>query len=724
MKTAASYCFTVLCLLLHCICNAATYYLSSTGSDSNSGLSVSTAWRSISKLNTINFQPGDVILFEAGSVFPGNLLLEAADAGTPALPILFSSYGTGRATIAAGNSYGIKAYNCAGFRFANLNIEGSGATLNNAIGIDIYMDIASNLSYLRIDSCNVSGFKVQGIQFGCWDTYAGFRDVRITNVHCFDNGGGGLASFGFNTVMNHKDVYVGNSRFYNNRGRTDVTNTNTGSGLVLSGIENALVEYCEAYNNGENNSNPSGGPVGIWFYLVKNGVIQFCESHHNRTGTADGGGFDLDGGCQQSVIQYCYSHDNAGPGFLMAEYGSGIPFTGNIIRYNISQNDARKSSAGSITFWGADGNNKILQSQVYNNSIYLNADNLQDGIPAAVKLIGNNFSGVQLSNNIFYTSGAVRFINADVQVDSSSLHFLYNDYFSATGQPSFYWAFVNYSSLNAWRVSAITQERRGLLQTGTEADPRLLAAGGGGTVGLAQLQQLPSYLAAYQLQSGSIMNDAGINMLLAGAANIGTQDFFGNPPLSGISQDIGAHECASCYAILPAPVAVLAARRLQNNAVILDWKVSAPATIKSFVAEYSINGKDFYPLRTISAAGYSFIDSSSNGGVRYYRLQVLQNNGRQTLSNIVVVAAKNDESALSMSVIPSGSDCRLLINSPVQQRISFSVINAQGQLLHTAQRVVPQGSSCQSFSIPLLRGNCFIIATGETGGRVCAAVRR
>jgi hypothetical protein len=551
MKIVSKYCFTLLCILCHCICNGATYYLSSVGNDSNSGLSISDAWRTISKLNTIHFQPGDVVLFEGGTVFPGNLLLEAEDTGTPYSPILFSSYGAGRATIAAGNSYGIKADNCAGFRIANLNIEGSGATTNNAIGIDIYMNVAWNLSYLRIDNCNVSGFKGQGIQFGCWNTYAGFRDVRITQVNCFNNGGGGMNGFGFNTVMNHKDVYVGYSTFHDNKGRTDVTNINTGNGIVLSGIENATIEYCEAYNNGENNSNPGGGPVGIWFYLVKNGVIQYCESHHNRSGTADGGGFDLDGGCQNSIIQYCYSHDNAGPGYLMAEYGSNVAFTGNIIRYNISQNDARKGSAGSITFWGVDDNNKILQSYVHNNTIFLDANSLQSGTPAAVKLIGNKYSGVKLSNNIFYTSGPVHFINADMNVDSSSLHFLNNDYFSASGQPSFLWAWHYYNNLNWWRAVAGTQEQRGQFQTGVDVDPMFFLPGNAGTVGVAQLQQLPMYLWVYQLQSGSLMTDAGINMNLLMLNVLGAQDFFGHSALAGHAQDIGAHECGYCYVVVP-----------------------------------------------------------------------------------------------------------------------------------------------------------------------------
>lgn len=718
----------LLFVLFHCIGNAATYYVSSSGNDGNSGLSAATAWRTISKLNTIDIEPGDIILFEGGTIFPGNMLLGAEDSGTPSLPVIISTYGAGRATISAGNSYGIKAYNCAGFRIANLNIEGSGATVNNAIGIDIYMDVASNLSYIRIDSCNVSGFKISGIQFGCWDTYAGFRDVRVTHVNSFNNGGAGMSSFGFNNLINHKDVYVGYSSFHDNKGRTDVTTTNTGSGIVLASIENAMIEYCEAHNNGENNSYPPGGPVGIWFYLVKNGIIQYCESHHNRTGTADGGGFDLDGGSQNCIIQYCYSHDNAGPGYLMAEYGSNVPFTGNIIRYNISQNDARKSSAGAITFWGVDDNNKILQSQVHNNTIFLNASNLHDGTPAAVKMIGNKFSGVKLSNNIFYTSGAVRFINADMNIDSSSLHFLHNDYYSASGQPSFYWSWVNYNSLGSWKAAATSQERRGTLQSGIEQDPHLFSPGSAGTVGLAQLQQLPLQLSAYKLQTGSVMNDGGININLLSVSGLGTQDFFGNAPFTGISQDIGAHECADCYAVLPAPLISITACKLRDDIVTLSWTATETSSIKSYTPEYSVNGRDFYAMREITADGvtrlYLFNDSTYNSMDRYYRVRVKQKNGNETLSYVVAVASKYQVASLSMTAISKTDNWRLMVKSPVRQRVTFSVINSNGQLLRKEARIVQEGTSYQEFTLPPAGGLYFVNAIDTMGKPVTTVVHQ
>ena len=56
----------------------------------------------------------------------------------------------------------------------------------------------------------------------------------------------------------------------------------------------------------------------------------------------DGDGFDLDGGVTNSVIQYCYSHDNDGPGLMLYGYtDAGVAtWNNNTIRYCVSQNDA------------------------------------------------------------------------------------------------------------------------------------------------------------------------------------------------------------------------------------------------------------------------------------------------------------------------------------------------------------------------------------------------
>jgi hypothetical protein len=79
-----------------------TYYISPSGSDAATGTSPSAAWQTLGKATSVAMPPGTRLLLQGSQVFRGNLILGQHDAGDAARPVLVSSYGNGRATIAAG----------------------------------------------------------------------------------------------------------------------------------------------------------------------------------------------------------------------------------------------------------------------------------------------------------------------------------------------------------------------------------------------------------------------------------------------------------------------------------------------------------------------------------------------------------------------------------------------------------------------------------------------
>ncbi|MFN7140831.1 MAG: hypothetical protein ACK4UN_15965, partial [Limisphaerales bacterium] len=233
--------------------DAATYYVSPTGNDSNNGLSSSSPWRTITKVNGINFAAGDRILFQGGATFSGSISLDANDRGTSSNPIIVSSYGTGRATINSGNASGFLAYNTAGVMVSQLNFVGSGASVNTKDGVSFYADLSGDvkLTGITVDNVDVSGYGKSGLSVGSWRNGTGFRDVQITNVRAFENLHAGISTYA--QIANvHSNVYIGSCVAYNNHGNPN-SSGNTGSGIVLGNVINATVERCVAYNNGKNN---------------------------------------------------------------------------------------------------------------------------------------------------------------------------------------------------------------------------------------------------------------------------------------------------------------------------------------------------------------------------------------------------------------------------------------------------------------------------------------
>lgn len=530
--------FSSLLLLLSFSASATTYYVSSTGDDQYAGTSIGTAWKTIEKVNRTRLTPGDLVLFEGGNSFSGSINLRNHGQAAGAQPIVFGSYGVGHAYINSGASYGFYAHNVGGVELRRLNFVGSGRLTNTNSGVIFFLDSANvHLQHIVLDSVKVQGYRATGISIGSWNGTSGYDGVRITNCVTSANGEAGLASYSQDLAAHH-NWYVAYCKAFDNSGRADITTTHTGNGIVLSGIDSALVEHCEAYNNGWLNANPSGGPVGIWGWCCNNLTIQKSESHHNRSGTNhDGGGFDLDGGCTNSVLQYNYSHDNDGPGYLLAQYPSAPPLTDVTIRYNISENDGRRRNQGAIMLWSSGSSGGIQRAAIYNNTIYITPP--ADGSrPKAVDITSGGISDITFRNNLLQTTGSLPVIASAV---TQGVTFQGNAYWS-TGQPlNIQWGGAQYSTLADWRTNT-GQEMVGTRSTGLCVDPQLQNPGAGGTLAPLNSGRPLSTLVAYQLQPVSGLMGAGLNLATSFGVDVGTRDFFGSYMSSSSSRNIGASE--------------------------------------------------------------------------------------------------------------------------------------------------------------------------------------
>lgn len=81
---------------------AANYYVDSVkGNDSNSGLEQSFPWRTINKVNSMSFSPGDSVLFKRGGIWREQLTISSS--GDASGFITFSAYGEGNNPIIKGS---------------------------------------------------------------------------------------------------------------------------------------------------------------------------------------------------------------------------------------------------------------------------------------------------------------------------------------------------------------------------------------------------------------------------------------------------------------------------------------------------------------------------------------------------------------------------------------------------------------------------------------------
>ena len=311
--------FAILLMVLLCIdmpANATNYYIAKNGNNNNSGTSLKEAWASADRsVYGKKIKAGDTLFFVGGESYPGTLYFDNRYKTTETDRIVICSYGGKRATLVSGDSTAIFIYNNAGFTILNLDIAGSGSKMNKGCGIVFHADDSLIHRDIILKNLDISGFGQHGIILDVPNSKdAVFSKVRIENVKSHDNLLSGIMTNGSFLKPGHysiEDLVIDKCETYNNFGNPAFKDNHSGNGIVCGSVRNGTMQGCISHDNGKDNGCVYGGPVGIWCWASTEFTIQFCESHHNHTGTLkDGGGFDLDGGVTNSVIQYNYSHDN------------------------------------------------------------------------------------------------------------------------------------------------------------------------------------------------------------------------------------------------------------------------------------------------------------------------------------------------------------------------------------------------------------------------------
>lgn len=448
-----------------------SYYISNSGNDNNSGTVVK-PFKTINKVNSLELKAGDAVYFKAGETFKGSLLLTKGIRGTKQQPVIISSYGNGHATIDARDSVGLTLYKSSYVKLNHIFLHGSGRKAGN-IRNGLYI---LNCDHINVDDLNISGFQKSGLLI-----YAS-QEVVANKVFAHDNGSAGITVEGPYAKTESKNIRIVNCRAENNPGDpTNLTN-HSGNGIVVGNCKNVLIDHCTATNNGWDMPRIGNGPVGIWAYEADSVIIQHCLSYKNKTskGGADGGGFDLDGGVTNSVIQYCMSYGNQGSGYCIFQYWGATPWYHNIFRYNISENDGTVSdSQGGLYVWNSSDDEKQFHDcEVYGNIIY-------NSKVAAISFSEKSESkGIRMYDNIFV--GRDTLIKGKDKI--GDVKYWGNDWWSV--EKGF--NIDGIKSLNEWALKTGLEQKDGKV-VGLNIKPEFLNAGKASITSASQLKTFDNY---------------------------------------------------------------------------------------------------------------------------------------------------------------------------------------------------------------------------------------
>jgi hypothetical protein len=526
---------------------------------------------------------------------------------------------------------------------------------------------------IRLINLEVSGFGGNGILVETGNA-KGFRDFAVEHGDIHDNGLSGIETRGNGNAYTHSDFRFSYTRCYNTPGQPWMTIRPSGNGFMIGSVDGAHIEYCEAYENGGRNVYLPVKSAGFMTLNSRNVVMEFCESRNNvAQQPGDGAGFRVDGGSAQCMVQYCYSHENAGPGYALHEFGSPNSFTGNVIRYNISQDDARRNREGALSLESLSPQNKLTGCEVFNNTFFLSLRNAGP-LPSAIRLDGIYFDGLRITNNIFFVGDGIGQVTAAMAPVPAQVHFQRNNYFTSNSIPKFTWNGIQYSSFQDWKNAAPGQEMDGSMSLGTTADPLLFQPGGGTNVHPATGGDL-STVTAYKLQLNSPLINDGLNHPV-----LGNRDYYNNPTPYNNVVDVGAFEFSGAVLL---PVRILSFNgAMQSGKALLQWAVSEVENVDRYELQRSVDARSFNTLQGYNAGverDYQHVDAQP-ATTGYYRLKIFYTTGDIQYSGIIKLTGSSSGNK-SLVYFHPGLGLQLTVTNPAEGWKKIEVLDAAGKLV-------------------------------------------
>ncbi|MEO8962452.1 MAG: T9SS type A sorting domain-containing protein, partial [Ginsengibacter sp.] len=159
---------------------------------------------------------------------------------------------------------------------------------------------------------------------------------------------------------------------------------------------------------------------------------------------------------------------------------------------------------------------------------------------------------------------------------------------------------------------------------------------------------------------------------------------------------------------------------LKNNRTLLQWQTASEYHLSHFTIERSVDGNNFSSLSDVVAYGnsstkisYSAIDYEPLQGTNYYRLKLVDADGRFTYSKIATV---NNNSQFSIRISPNPASNILFLQATGNtEKVNYQIINIEGRKLKEATIVLGNNTLYPINISGLSKGNYMINIQTKTG---------
>jgi pectate lyase len=191
------------------------------------------------------------------------------------------------------------------------------------------------------------------------------------------------------------------------------------------------------------------------------------------------------------------------------------------------------------------------------------------------------------------------------------------------------------------------------------------------------------------------------------------------PQYAGADKISFVKNCAT----IPLNLIHFSANKIDNsNAIRLNWQTANEEHVSHFSIERSNDGLNFNPLGIIAARNtkaindYTFSDNSPFNSINYYRLRMVDFDGKETFSKIISLK-DNATIKNSLKAYPSVSDAFLTVETTSKESATLKIVDVLGRVLMTKTIEASNSILSQSITIGALPNGVYSIILENKDGR-------
>lgn len=134
------------------------------------------------------------------------------------------------------------------------------------------------------------------------------------------------------------------------------------------------------------------------------------------------------------------------------------------------------------------------------------------------------------------------------------------------------------------------------------------------------------------------------------------------------------------------PIKLLSfAGKPENTGVLLNWLVSSEINVDRYEVEASVDGKTFNAIGKVQAKGatsaaveYSFNDAKTSSDTKFYKLVIVDKDGRKTFSQVIKISLNAQPSAVSSYPVPATNSLTITSKNFLNKLCVVEVYNSIG----------------------------------------------